>query len=88
VVGLPLRLGGEKGPEAERAEQFARGLARRVGVPVVTWDERLSTVEAEQLLLQADVSRRKRRELVDALAAVAILRSYLEAHRPPAGDQE
>ena len=85
VVGLPLRLGGEEGPEARRARQFAQGLARRVGMPVVTWDERLSTAEAEQALIGADVSRQKRKELVDALAAAAILASYLEAHRQEGG---
>ncbi len=85
VVGLPLRLGGESGPEARRAEQFARGLAKRAGIPVVTWDERLSTAEAEATLIEADVSRRKRREVIDALAAAGILASYLAAHRPREG---
>jgi len=79
VVGLPVRMGGEEGPEAERARQFARGLAKRTQARVVTWDERLTTAEAEEALLAADVGRRKRRELVDALAAAAILRSYLAA---------
>ena len=78
VVGLPLRLGGERGTAADEAEKFARKLESAVGLPVVSWDERLTSVQAERILLEADVSRKRRREVVHRLAAAIILQSYLD----------
>jgi putative Holliday junction resolvase len=80
VVGLPLRLSGEEGPAAQAVREFAGCLERALSVPVITWDERLTTKAAEELLIAADVSRRKRRDVVDRVAAAILLQSYLE-HR-------
>jgi putative Holliday junction resolvase len=80
VVGLPLLLSGEEGDGARSARRFAARLRARLReVEVELWDERLTTVQAERTLISAGVSRRKRRRVVDGLAAVLILQSYLEA---------
>jgi len=82
VVGYPRRLSGEAGPAAARAEAFAGRLRDRLGdVPVDLWDERLTTAEAQRTLVAADVSRRRRREVVDAMAAALILQGWMEARR-------
>lgn len=79
VVGYPRRLSGEVGPEAARAEAFARRLHEAVHLPVDLWDERLTTAEAQRTLIAADVSRRRRREVVDAMAAALILQGWIDA---------
>jgi putative Holliday junction resolvase len=80
VVGLPLRLSGEAGPRAEQAREFARRLAESVPrVSVELWDERLTTAEVERAMIRGNVRRRRRREVIDSLAAVLILQSYLDA---------
>jgi putative holliday junction resolvase len=79
VVGLPLRLGGERGTAAAEAEAFAAMLREAVALPVTTWDERLTSVQAERVLLEADVSRRRRREVVHQMAAALILQSWLDS---------
>ncbi len=81
VVGLPRRLDGTLGPEAEKARAWAAELERRLGLPVRLWDERLSTKEAERLLVAADVSRRRRRRRLHRVAAALILQSYLDGGR-------
>jgi putative Holliday junction resolvase len=78
LVGLPRHLDGRPGQQAEAIWALAKTLGDILGVPVTTWDERLSTVEAERVLLRADLSRRRRRQVVDQVAAVLILQSYLE----------
>jgi putative holliday junction resolvase len=78
VVGMPISLSGQSGPQAEKVARFIRTLQARVGVPVREWDERLSTVEAERVLLAADASRGRRRQVIDKLAATLILQSYLD----------
>ena len=65
---------------AETAEKFASKLASHSGVEVVTWDERLTSAEAERVLLQADTSRKKRKQVIDKMAAQIMLQSYLDAH--------
>ena len=80
VVGLPLSLDGEIGPQAEKTQGFARALANLLPIPVVLWDESLSSVEANEILIAQGVSRAKRRERIDQTAAAVILESYL-AHR-------
>jgi len=77
VVGLPVSMSGESGPQAEKAREFAEQLAARTTVPVRTWDERLSTREAERALIAADVRRARRRRVIDSIAAALILESYL-----------
>jgi len=80
VVGFPKNMNGTIGPQAQAAAAFAERLAAELGLPVKLWDERLTTMEAERLLLAADVSRSKRRKVIDKMAAVLILQSYLQAH--------
>lgn len=80
VVGLPKNMNGSIGPRGELTQQFADELAQRVpAVKIVLWDERLSTVAAEKSLIAADVSRAKRRKVIDKMAAVFILQGYLDS---------
>jgi len=79
VVGYPLSLRGDVGPQAERVGRFARALARVLEVPVEMWDERYSTVDAERILREQGMGGRKRRRRIDATAAAVILQSYLDA---------
>ena len=80
VVGNPLLLSGEVGARARSTSTFVATLRGVLGdVPVELWDERLTTVQAERLLVEGKVRRRKRREVVDAMAAALILQSYLGA---------
>jgi putative Holliday junction resolvase len=78
VVGLPRNMDGSYGPSADGAQGFARELEERFGCPVVFWDERLSTVGAQRALLEADLSREKRKKVLDKMAAVFILQGYLD----------
>ncbi len=81
VVGLPLNLDGSPGVMAEECEVIAAQIAERLGATVHRWDERLSTVAAERVLLEADVSRRKRKQVIDKLAATIILQAFLDRRR-------
>jgi len=78
VIGLPLNLDGSRGEMAEEVAAFAARLGTRARIPVATFDERLTTAEAERVLLQADISRKRRKKVRDSLAAVLILQGYLE----------
>jgi len=80
VVGIPIMLTGEEAVQAGKVRQFAQRLAGRLDIPVVMWDERLTTVEAERMLIEADQSRTARKHVVDKVAAAIILRSYLAAN--------
>lgn len=79
VVGLPLNMNGTKGPIAAKVESFVEQLTKLLDIPVEKWDERLSTSAAERVLLEADISRRKRKAVRDKLAAQIILQGYLDA---------
>ena len=79
VVGYPVNMDGSVGERAAAAEKLARKLERDVKVEVVLWDERLTTVQAEKTLISADVSRKKRKKVVDQMAAQLILSSWLES---------
>jgi putative holliday junction resolvase len=79
VVGLPKNMNGTIGPRGEASQFFARELEERFGVPVILWDERLTTVAAERVLLEADMSRKKRKKVIDKMAAVMILQGYLNS---------
>lgn len=79
VVGLPLNMDGSEGPRAEASRRFGEAAAKATGLPVLYWDERLTTVAAQRVLLEADVSRKKRREVVDQLAAQLILQGWMDA---------
>jgi putative Holliday junction resolvase len=81
VVGLPKKMNGTLGTQAEIVLHWAKNLMDKIDVPVVTWDERLSTVGASKVLLEADLSRRKRKKVIDKLAAVIILQGYLDQSR-------
>jgi putative Holliday junction resolvase len=81
VVGLPLGMDGSRGARVLLAEDFMQRAARATGLPVVSWDERLTTVQAERALLEGDASRARRRAVIDQVAAVILLQSYLDAHR-------
>jgi putative Holliday junction resolvase len=84
VVGLPLSMDGSSGPQAESVQEFVRELVPAVNVPVTLWDERLSTVQAEQLLRRDRPGSRKGKAERDSLAAAIILQGYLDS-RPASG---
>jgi putative Holliday junction resolvase len=79
VVGLPVNMNGTKGESARKAEAFIEKLQGRVSSRVIPWDERLTTVAAERALLEGDMSRRKRRKVIDRVAAALILQGYLDS---------
>ncbi|MCP8967266.1 Holliday junction resolvase RuvX [Ectobacillus ponti] len=79
VVGLPKNMNGTIGPRGEACQLFAERLRERLGLEVVLWDERLSTMAAERFLISADVSRKKRKQVIDKMAAVVILQGYLNS---------
>lgn len=78
VVGLPLNMDGSHGEMAREAEAFADRIRQETALPVGLFDERLTTTEAERVLLEADLPRRRRRELRDSLSAVLILQGHLD----------
>ena len=78
VVGMPINMDGTKGKSAEKVNEFVETLKGRLSIPVHTYDERLSTKESEKFLISADVSRKKRKSVIDKMAAQLILESYLE----------
>ena len=79
VVGLPLSLDGTEGPQARRVRETARRLAERLDAPLVFYDERLSTAEAERAMASTGADARKRRGAVDMVAATLVLQAYLES---------
>ncbi|GAB6416507.1 Holliday junction resolvase RuvX [Bacillus luti] len=79
VVGLPKNMNGTIGPRGEACQQFAENLQELLQLDVVMWDERLSTMAAERLLISADVSRKKRKQVIDKMAAVVILQGFLDS---------
>ncbi len=78
VLGLPVNMNGTEGPRAQATRAFVRNLAPLTDLPVVLWDERLSTAAAERAMLEADMSRKKRAERIDAAAAAFILQGALD----------
>ena len=78
VVGMPKNMNGTKGERAEKTEEFVEKMKAVIELPVTFWDERLSTVMAERQLIAADVSRKKRKGVIDKMAAVVILQGYLD----------
>ena len=81
VIGLPINLDGSEGPRAQSTRAFARNLAAHIAVPMVFWDERLSTAAVERHLIEADASRKRRAEVVDRMAAAYILQGALDRLR-------
>lgn len=80
VLGLPKNMNNTIGERGEKTLVFKDKLEAKLKIPVVTWDERLSTVAAERVLIEADVSRKKRKNVIDKLAATIILQNYLDAN--------
>jgi putative holliday junction resolvase len=80
VVGLPKNMNATIGPRGEICIAFAEQIRQKLELPVHLWDERLTTVAAERTLLEADVSRRKRKQVIDKMAAALILQNYLDSN--------
>ena len=78
VIGLPINMDGSEGPRCQSVRQFAANLLAVIDIAVVFWDERLSTVAAERTLIEADVSRKRRAEVIDKMAAAYILQGALD----------
>lgn len=78
ILGLPLNMDGSEGPRVQSTRAFARNLVKLTDLPITYWDERLSTVAAERALLEADTSRRRRKEVIDQVAAGYILQGALD----------
>ena len=78
-MGFPKNMNNTIGDRAEKSLEFAEMLKKRTGLPIVMWDERLTTVEATRTLIESGVQREKRKEYVDKIAAVFILQGYLDA---------
>jgi putative Holliday junction resolvase len=81
VLGLPVNMDGSEGPRCQSTRAFARNFARLSPIPIVFWDERLSTAAVERMLIQADASRAKRDQVIDKLAAAWILQAALDSLR-------
>jgi putative holliday junction resolvase len=79
VVGLPKNMNGTIGPRGEACQYYAEMLKETFQLPVLLWDERLSTMAAERILITADVSRKKRKKVIDKMAASVILQGYLDS---------
>ena len=79
VVGLPKNMNNSLGPRAEKTLDFVSTLEKELLIPIETWDERLSSKAAERTLLEADVSRKKRKTVIDKMAAMIILQNYLDS---------
>lgn len=78
VIGLPINMDGSQGPRAQATRAFVRNMEQKTEIPFVFWDERLSTVAAERVLIEMDVSRKKRSERIDSAAASFILQGALD----------
>lgn len=87
VIGLPLNMDGTEGLGARRARRFGNAIKHGLGLAVELWDERLTTFEADQQMLEAGLSLERRKELRDAVAAAVILGDYLEENRRVAGSE-
>jgi len=79
VVGWPINMDGSTGDSARKADTFIEQLRENLPIKIIPWDERLSTVAAERILLEGDLSRKKRRKVIDRLSAAIILQGYLDS---------
>jgi len=79
VLGFPKNMNNTIGERAEKSLELKAALERRIGIPVIMWDERLTTVEAERTLIESNVRRENRKKYVDKIAAVFILQGYLDS---------
>jgi putative Holliday junction resolvase len=79
VLGLPINMDGSEGPRAQSTRQFAQNLIEKIDIPIVLWDERLSTAEVERVLInEIDMSRKRREQVIDKMAAGVILQGFLD----------
>lgn len=81
VSGLPINMNGSFGPRAQKVQNLCEFISLETGLEVDFWDERLSTMEVENMLIQGDVSRKKRKKVIDKLSAVIILQGYMDSHK-------
>ena len=79
LIGMPRNMDGSYGPAAAKVQEFVAVLKETIAVPIKTWDERLTSTQANRLLVQADVKRKDRKEKVDAAAAAILLQSFLDS---------
>ena len=79
LVGMPRNMDGSYGPAAEKVRAFVQRLQEKVNVPIRTWDERLTSAQANRVMIEADVRRDKRKQKVDSMSAAILLQSYLDA---------
>jgi putative Holliday junction resolvase len=79
VIGLPINMDSSRGGAVDKVESFIEQLSARLTIRIIPWDERLSTVAAERILLEGDLSRAKRRKVIDRLSAAIILQGYLDS---------
>lgn len=86
IVGLPLNMNGSEGPRAGESRKLGEALGEQTRLPIVYWDERLTSVAAEKSLIEADVSRKKRKEVIDQVAACLILQGWLDSQ--PGRDED
>jgi putative Holliday junction resolvase len=82
IIGLPLNMNGSEGPRAEMTRKFGLALEGHTKLPVIYWDERLTTVAAHRALSEGAASAKKRKEVIDQVAAVLILQGWMDAQRP------
>ena len=78
IVGDPINMDGSIGPKSQSSRSFIKNLSKELDIPILLWDERLTTVSAERSLLEADISRKKRQQLIDKIAASIILQNFLD----------
>ena len=83
IVGLPKTMRGEIGQSAQKVLEFVEELKKIVAVPIVTWDERLTSVQANRMFADAGISEKKRRKMIDMTAAVFILQNYMDFKKKP-----
>ncbi|MFD2210993.1 Holliday junction resolvase RuvX [Virgibacillus halophilus] len=81
VVGLPKNMNGTIGERGQASEKYAKHIENTFHIPVTLWDERLTTAAAERVLLEADMSRKKRKKVIDKMAAIMILQGYLDSRQ-------
>ncbi len=86
VVGLPVNMDGSSGPQAQKTREFADLLVTRLAAKVTFWDERLTSAQANKALLEGGMRRERRKQVIDQIAAVLILQSYLDAHEQAKSD--
>ncbi|MBI5810216.1 MAG: Holliday junction resolvase RuvX [Deltaproteobacteria bacterium] len=85
VAGMPINMDGTHGERSKAVALFVKRLKEKTGIPVTAWDERLSTAAVTRALIEGDISRRKRKEVVDKLAAAYILQGYMDSRRHDGG---